>query len=65
MESAAAEVYRESLEVVLDLTGEQLGLDPYDVTVDHTFAELGADSLSMLRVVEEVGQRFEVELAVE
>jgi amino acid adenylation domain-containing protein len=49
---------------VLDLTGEQLGLDPYDVTVDHTFAELGADSLSMLRVVEEVGQRFDVELAV-
>ncbi|WP_344112676.1 non-ribosomal peptide synthetase/type I polyketide synthase [Kribbella alba] len=56
--------YRASLEVVLDLTGEQLGLDPYDVTVDHTFAELGADSLSMLRVVEEVGQRFDVELAV-
>ncbi|MDX6264756.1 MAG: hypothetical protein QOH84_6444, partial [Kribbellaceae bacterium] len=56
--------YRESLEVVLDLTGEQLGLDPYDLTVDHTFAELGADSLSMLRVVEEVGQRFDVEIAV-
>ncbi|MEU0089304.1 amino acid adenylation domain-containing protein [Kribbella sp. NPDC006257] len=62
--ASVAERYRESLEVVLDLTGEQLGLDPYDVTVDHTFAELGADSLSMLRVVEEVGQRFEVELAV-
>ncbi|MFC5266699.1 amino acid adenylation domain-containing protein [Kribbella qitaiheensis] len=60
----AAERYRESLEVVLDLTGEQLGLDPYDLTVDHTFVELGADSLSMLRVVEEVGQRFDVELAV-
>ncbi len=59
-----AERYRDSLAVVLDLTGEQLGLDPYDVTVDHTFAELGADSLSMLRVVEEVGQRFGVELAV-
>ncbi len=60
----AADLYRDSLEVVLDLTGEQLGLDPYDLTVDHTFAELGADSLSMLRVVEEVGQRFEVEIAV-
>ncbi|GAA1584303.1 hypothetical protein GCM10009789_42510 [Kribbella sancticallisti] len=62
--AAAGERYRESLGVVLDLTGEQLGLDPYDVTVDHTFAELGADSLSMLRVVEEVGQKFDVELAV-
>ena len=60
----AGEVYRESLEVVLDLTGEQLGLDPYDVTVDHTFVELGADSLSMLRVVEEVGQRYGVQVAV-
>ncbi|WP_185444272.1 non-ribosomal peptide synthetase [Kribbella qitaiheensis] len=62
--AGVAERYRDSLAVVLDLTGEQLGLDPYDVTVDHTFAELGADSLSMLRVVEEVGQRFGVELAV-
>ncbi|MFI5708650.1 amino acid adenylation domain-containing protein [Kribbella sp. NPDC051620] len=62
--ASAAELYRESLEVVLDLTGEQLGLEPYDLTVDHTFAELGADSLSMLRVVEEVGQRFDVEIAV-
>jgi amino acid adenylation domain-containing protein len=58
------ERYREALEIVLDLTGEQLGLDPYDLTVDHTFAELGADSLSMLRVVEEVGQKFDVDLAV-
>jgi amino acid adenylation domain-containing protein len=58
------ELYRRVLEVVLDLTGEQLGLDPYDVTVDHTFAELGADSLSMLRVVEEVTQRFTVSVAV-
>ncbi|MEV6412253.1 amino acid adenylation domain-containing protein [Kribbella sp. NPDC051718] len=62
--ASAADLYRDSLEVVLDLTGEQLGLDPYDLTVDHTFAELGADSLSMLRVVEEVGQRFDVEIAV-
>jgi amino acid adenylation domain-containing protein len=62
--ASAADLYRDSLEVVLDLTGEQLGLDPYDLTVDHTFAELGADSLSMLRVVEEVGQRFQVEIAV-
>ncbi|HEU4946220.1 MAG TPA: amino acid adenylation domain-containing protein, partial [Kribbella sp.] len=59
-----AQRYQQSLEVVLDLTGEQLGLDPYDVTVDHTFLELGADSLSMLRVVEEVRQRFDVALAV-
>ncbi|TDO44533.1 amino acid adenylation domain-containing protein [Kribbella sp. VKM Ac-2527] len=58
------ELYRRVLEVVLDLTGEQLGLDPYDVTVDHTFAELGADSLSMLRVVEEVTHRFAVSVAV-
>ncbi|GAA3599837.1 non-ribosomal peptide synthetase/type I polyketide synthase [Kribbella ginsengisoli] len=62
--ASAADLYRDSLEAVLDLTGEQLGLDPYDLTVDHTFAELGADSLSMLRVVEEVGQRFDVEIAV-
>ncbi|MDX6237243.1 MAG: hypothetical protein QOG10_2058, partial [Kribbellaceae bacterium] len=62
--AVVAERYRQSLEFVLDLTGEQLGLDPYDVTVDHTFVELGADSLSMLRVVEEVRQRFDVELAV-
>ncbi|HEY0691226.1 MAG TPA: acyltransferase domain-containing protein, partial [Kribbella sp.] len=47
-QGGVAERYQQSLEFVLDLTGEQLGLDPYDVTVDHTFVELGADSISML-----------------
>ncbi|HEY3509478.1 non-ribosomal peptide synthetase/type I polyketide synthase [Kribbella karoonensis] len=59
----SAERYRESLDVVLDLTCEVHGLDPYDLTVDHTFAELGATPASMAPVIDELRSRFEVELA--
>lgn len=60
-----AERYRESLDLVLDLTSEQLGLDPYDVTVDHSFAELGADAALMQRVVDAVQRKFDVEVKAE
>ncbi|HZX07095.1 MAG TPA: acyltransferase domain-containing protein, partial [Kribbella sp.] len=58
----SAERYRESLDVVLDLTCEVHGLDPYDLTVDHTFAELGATPASMAPVIDELHSRFEAEL---
>ncbi|TCC05763.1 amino acid adenylation domain-containing protein [Kribbella soli] len=59
----SAERYRESLDVVLDLTCEVHNLDPYDLTVDHTFAELGATPASMAPVIDELKSRFEAELA--
>ncbi|TDO69514.1 amino acid adenylation domain-containing protein [Kribbella sp. VKM Ac-2571] len=59
----SAERYRESLAVVLDLTCEVHNLDPYDLTVDHTFAELGATPASMAPVIDELRSRFEAELA--
>ena len=59
----SAERYRESLDVVLDLTCEVHNLDPYDLTVDHTFAELGATPASMAPVIDELKRRFEAELA--
>ncbi|TDW94406.1 amino acid adenylation domain-containing protein [Kribbella pratensis] len=59
----SAERYRESLNVVLDLTCEVHNLDPYDLTVDHTFAELGATPASMAPVIDELKSRFEAELA--
>ncbi|MFD7158084.1 amino acid adenylation domain-containing protein [Kribbella sp. NPDC059898] len=62
-DEGSAERYRESLDVVLDLTCEVHGLDPYDLTVDHTFAELGATPASMAPVIDELRSRFEVELA--
>ncbi|GAB2660735.1 hypothetical protein GCM10009743_41230 [Kribbella swartbergensis] len=58
----SAERYRESLDAVLDLTCEELSLDPYDLTVDHTFAELGASPASMAPVIEQINWRFGVEL---
>ncbi|MFI7066265.1 amino acid adenylation domain-containing protein [Kribbella sp. NPDC050124] len=64
-DEVSAEVYRESLDVVLDLTCEELSLDPYDLTVDHTFAELGASPESMAPVVEAINARFEVGLTAE
>ncbi|MFI6679161.1 amino acid adenylation domain-containing protein [Kribbella sp. NPDC050470] len=64
-DEVSAEVYRASLDVVLDLTCEELSLDPYDLTVDHTFAELGATAESMAPVVEEINARFEVSLTAE
>jgi len=59
----SAERYRESLDVVLDMTCEVHNLDPYDLTVDHTFAELGATPASMAPVIDELNSRFEAELA--
>lgn len=62
-DEVSAERYRDSLDVVLDLTCEQLNLDPYDLTVDHTFAELGATPAKMAPVIDEINSRFEAELA--
>ncbi|MGW6200600.1 amino acid adenylation domain-containing protein [Kribbella sp. NPDC055110] len=59
----SAERYRDSLDVVLDLTCDVHNLDPYDLTVDHTFAELGATPASMAPVIDELKRRFEAELA--
>ncbi|TCO52226.1 amino acid adenylation domain-containing protein [Kribbella antiqua] len=61
-DEVSAERYRESLDAVLDLTCEELHLDPYDLTVDHTFAELGATPASMAPVIEQINARFTVEL---
>jgi amino acid adenylation domain-containing protein len=61
----SAERYRESLDAVLDLTCEELSLDPYDLTVDHTFAELGANPESMAPVIEQINARFAVSLTPE
>ncbi|MFF0340338.1 amino acid adenylation domain-containing protein [Kribbella sp. NPDC004875] len=61
-DAMSAERYRESLDVVLDMTCEVHNLDPYDLTVDHTFAELGATPASMAPVIDELNSRFEVEL---
>ncbi|TDW75481.1 amino acid adenylation domain-containing protein [Kribbella pratensis] len=63
LSGSEAERYRESLNVVLDATCEQLNLDPYDLTVDHTFAELGATPASMAPVIDEINSRFDAELA--
>ncbi|RZU12368.1 amino acid adenylation domain-containing protein [Kribbella rubisoli] len=62
LSGSEAERYRESLNVVLDSTCEQLNLDPYDLTVDHTFAELGATPASMAPVIDEINSRFDAEL---
>ena len=51
-DEVSAERYRESLNAVLDLTCAELRLDPYDLTVDHTFAELGATPASMAPVID-------------
>ncbi|TCC51184.1 amino acid adenylation domain-containing protein [Kribbella capetownensis] len=61
----SAERYRDSLDLILDLTCEALNLDPYDLTVDHTFAELGARPDSMAPVITEINSRFEVTLTSE
>ncbi|WP_406057278.1 amino acid adenylation domain-containing protein [Kribbella sp. NBC_00889] len=61
----SAERYRDSLDLILDLTCEALNLDPYDLTVDHTFAELGARPDSMAPVITEINSRFEVTLTPE
>ncbi|MER7245230.1 amino acid adenylation domain-containing protein [Kribbella sp. NPDC000426] len=63
LSGSEAERYRESLDVVLDSTCEQLNLDPYDLTVDHTFAELGATPASMAPVIDEINSRFNADLA--
>lgn len=47
---------------IRELTARQLGAPPADVHPDRTFLELGADSLTMLRVVQEVRQSFGVTL---
>ncbi|MEV5963543.1 amino acid adenylation domain-containing protein [Kribbella sp. NPDC051952] len=62
-DEVSAERYRESLDAVLDLTCAELNLDPYDLTVDHTFAELGATPASMAPVIDEINTRFAVELS--
>src|SRR6185503_1561719 len=59
-DEVSAERYRDSLDRILDLTCEALNLDPYDLTVDHTFAELGARPDSMAPVITELNSRFEV-----
>lgn len=51
------------LAMICDLTARQLGAEPAKVHPDRTFLELGADSLAMLRVVQEVRQLFGVTLA--
>ncbi|HET6988257.1 MAG TPA: acyltransferase domain-containing protein, partial [Kribbella sp.] len=61
-DEVSAERYRESLDAVLDLTCAELRLDPYDLTVDHTFAELGATPASMAPVIDQINTRFTVEL---
>ncbi|GAA0605010.1 non-ribosomal peptide synthetase/type I polyketide synthase [Kribbella sandramycini] len=61
-DEVSAERYRDALDAVLDLTCEELRLDPYDLTVDHTFAELGATPESMAPVIDQINERFTVEL---
>ncbi|WP_272948645.1 polyketide synthase [Kribbella albertanoniae] len=64
-DEVSAERYRESLDAVLDLTCDALRLDPYDLTVDHTFAELGATPESMTPVIDRINEQFSVELSAE
>ncbi|MFG1622798.1 amino acid adenylation domain-containing protein [Kribbella sp. NPDC049227] len=64
-DEVSAERYRDSLDLILDLTCEALNLDPYDLTVDHTFAELGARPDSMAPVITAINSRFEVTLTPE
>ena len=61
-DEVSAERYRDALNAVLDLTCAELRLDPYDLTVDHTFAELGATPASMAPVINQINTRFTVEL---
>lgn len=61
-DEVSAERYRDALNAVLDLTCAELRLDPYDLTVDHTFAELGATPASMAPVITQINTRFTVEL---
>ncbi|GAB3845685.1 hypothetical protein GCM10029963_24340 [Micromonospora andamanensis] len=51
------------LATIRDLTARQLGTTPAEVPPDRTFLEVGADSLAMLRVVQEVRQTYGVTLA--
>ncbi|WP_405057550.1 amino acid adenylation domain-containing protein [Kribbella sp. NBC_01505] len=64
-DEVSAERYRESLDAVLDLTCEALQLDPYDLTVDHTFAELGGTAELMAPVIDRINEQFSVELSAE
>ncbi len=64
-DEVSAERYRESLDAVLDLTCDVLRLDPYDLTVDHTFAELGGTPESMTPVIDRINEQFSVELSAE
>ncbi|MFK4086164.1 amino acid adenylation domain-containing protein [Kribbella sp. NPDC020789] len=64
-DEVSAERYRESLDAVLDLTCDVLRLDPYDLTVDHTFAELGGTAESMAPVIDRINEQFSVELTAE
>ncbi|MER5337925.1 amino acid adenylation domain-containing protein [Micromonospora sp. NPDC002717] len=61
--AAAAARRAEVLATVRDLTARQLGAALAEVRPERAFLELGADSLSMLRVVQEVRQSFGIELA--
>ncbi|MER7332673.1 MULTISPECIES: non-ribosomal peptide synthetase/type I polyketide synthase [unclassified Micromonospora] len=61
--AAAAARRAEVLAAVRDLTARHLGASLAEVRPRRAFLDLGADSLSMLRVVQEVRQSFGIELA--
>lgn len=53
----------EILEQITDISVRVLGCDAQDVTPSTRFSELGADSLTIVEIGEELGRRFDVYLS--
>jgi acyl carrier protein len=52
-----------TLEIVQELVGEQLGIDPSKVVPAANFTkDLGADSLDVVELVMAVEEKFEIEI---
>ncbi|MBG0566372.1 non-ribosomal peptide synthetase/type I polyketide synthase [Actinoplanes aureus] len=49
---------------IRELTAREIGVEPAAISPDATFLDHGADSLTMLRVVQQVRRQFGVDIAV-
>ncbi|WP_111921452.1 acyl carrier protein, partial [Clostridium cochlearium] len=50
------------IDKVLEIIGEQLGIDVQELNTETSFEELGVDSLDLFQIVIEIEEEFDIQI---
>ncbi|MBV1816636.1 acyl carrier protein [Clostridium cochlearium] len=50
------------IDKVLEIIGEELGMDVEELSIETSFEELGADSLDLFQIVIEIEEEFDIQI---